>query len=263
LHSPEELKLLISESVRGGLLQQVQQELVARVINIGERRIGDIMTPRPEVEWVDADDSREEILRTIRNSPHEQLLVCQGTVDQTLGIVLKKDLLDQALDEAPLDPMALIREPLVVPEGMPIFPVLEQFKKQPVRLALVVDEYGGLEGVVTQTDLLEAIAGDLPDAVDEEPDIVEREDGSLLMDGMIAAHDAFDRLGLSLATEHVGFHTLAGFVLHRLARIPVAGDHFAWKGWRFEVVDMDGRRIDKVLVSRNPTCDGDRELERS
>jgi CBS domain containing-hemolysin-like protein len=172
--------------------------------------------------------------------------VCQGAVDNTLGMVLKKDLLDQALDGVPIDPMTCIREPLVVPERMPIVRVFEQFKRQPIRLALVVDEYGGLEGVVTQTDLLEAVAGDLPEVANEEPDVVERDDGSLLMDGMMPAYDALNRLEVSMMTDRTGFHTLAGFIIHRLGRIPTAGDHFVWEGWRFEVVDMDGQRIDKV-----------------
>jgi CBS domain containing-hemolysin-like protein len=185
-----------------------------------------------------------------RNSRHEQVLLCQGAVDETIGIILKKDLLDQALDGVPVDPMAQIREPLVVPETMPIVRVLEEFKKRPVRLALVVDEYGSLEGIVTQTDLLEAIAGDLPEAMDEQPDVIDREDRSLLMEGMMPAHDAADRLGISLGDERGDFHTLAGFVLHRLARIPAPGDKFVYQGWRFEVVDMDGQRIKQLLVSR-------------
>lgn len=256
LHSPDELRLLISESARAGLLQEVQHEVVDRAIGIGQRPIGDIMTPRPDVDWVDADDSREEMLRIIRNSPHEQILLCRGAIDNTLGIVLKKDLLDQALDGAPIDPMASIREPLVVPERMTIVRVFEQFKRRPTRLALVVDEYGGVEGIVTQTDLLEAVAGDIPESADEEPDVVERGDGSLLMNGMMAAYEALDRLGIPMLSEHVDFHTLAGFVIHRLGQIPATGDHFTWRGWRFEVVDMDGQRIDKVLVSRAEPDDG-------
>jgi len=120
------------------------------------------------------------------------------------------------------------------------------------RLALVVDEYGSVEGIVTQTDLLEAVAGDIPESADEELDVVERGDGSLLMNGMMAAYEALDRLGISVMTEHAGFHTLAGFVIHQLGRIPATGDHFVWRGWRFEVVDMDGQRIEKMLVSRTP-----------
>jgi CBS domain containing-hemolysin-like protein len=163
--------------------------------------------------------------------------------------VFKKELLDQALDRGPVDPITTMHEPLVLPEQTPIVRVIEQFKRRPVRLALVVDEYGDLQGIVTQTDLLEAIAGDLPEALNEEPDVVERADGSLLMEGMMPAYDALDRLGLAGLQENSGFHTLAGFVIHQLGHIPDTGAHFDRDGWRFEVVDMDGQRIDKVLVS--------------
>ena len=246
LHSPEELKLLVSASQEGGLLQEAQQELVERVLNIGDRRISDIMTPRVDVDWIDMDDDREETLRRIRNCRHGQLLVGKGSIDEPVGMVLKRNLLDQVLDGRPLDPLAVIREPLVVHEAMTIFKVLEQFKKAPVRLAMIVDEYGGLEGIVTQTDLLEAIAGNLPDVVGEAPEAIEREDGSLLIDGMMSAQDAFERLGIPPAEG--GFHTIAGFVLSRLGHLPVVGEHFDYEGWRFEVVDLDGRRIDKVLA---------------
>jgi CBS domain containing-hemolysin-like protein len=130
---------------------------------------------------------------------------------------------------------------------MRIFKVLEQFKKAPVRLATILNEYGGLEGIVTQTDLLEAIAGDLADVEGEEPDVVEREDGSLLIDGMMSAQDAFDRLDLRTRPPE-GFHTIAGFVVQQLGHLPKVGEHFVYEGWRFEVVDLDGRRIDKVLA---------------
>ena len=144
--------------------------------------------------------------------------------------------------------MAALREPLVVHEATPIFRVLEQFKKAPVRLAMIFDEYGALEGIVTQTDLLEAIAGDLP-SVGEEPDVVERADGSLLINGMMPAEDAFNRLGLRTRPEEGDFHTVAGFVLGQLGHLPEVGEHFDYEGWRFEVVDLDGRRIDKVLAT--------------
>ncbi|RCS22900.1 HlyC/CorC family transporter [Phyllobacterium salinisoli] len=249
LHSPEELKLLIAASQEAGLLQQAQKDVVERVFNIGDRRISDIMTPRMEVEWIDADDSREEILRTIRECRHEQLLVGRGDVNEPLGMILKKDLLDLVLDGRPLDPMAVIREPLIVHEGMPVFRVLERFKSAPVRMAIVIDEYGSLEGIVTQTDLLEAIAGDLPDVDGEEPDVVEREDGSLLIDGMMPAYDAFRRLGVQ-RPEDGDYHTIAGFALFQLGHLPDPGEHFNYGGWRFEIMDMDGRRIDKLLTSR-------------
>lgn len=202
------------------------------------------------MEWIDADDSPDEILRTIRDCRHEQLLVGRGDIDEPLGMILKKDLLDQVLDGKPLDPMAVVRDPVVVHEATTIFRVLDQFKRAPVRLAIVIDEYGSLDGIVTQTDLLEAIAGDLPATEDEEPDIVEREDGSLLIDGMMPAHEAFERLGFRSRPGDGDFHTVAGFALSRLGHLPETGERFEHDGWRFEIVDMDGRRIDKLLARR-------------
>jgi putative hemolysin len=247
LHSPEELKLLIAASQEAGLLQPAQQELVDRVLSIGNRRITDIMTPRVDVEWVDADDDRKEILKRIRACRHEQLLVGKGTIDEPIGMIVKKDLLDQVLDGKALDPMTVLRQPIALHEAMPVFRALEQFKRAPVRLATILDEYGVLQGIVTQTDLLEVIAGELPEVEGEEPGIVERADGSLLIDGMMSAQDAFDQLGFKLRPEG-DFHTVAGFALSELGHLPEAGETFDYEGWRFEVVDLDGRRIDKVLA---------------
>ncbi|MCI0598965.1 MAG: hemolysin family protein [Beijerinckiaceae bacterium] len=255
LHSPEELKLLVQASQEAGILHHAQQEVVVRVLNIGERPIGDIMTPRPEVEWIDTNDDRDESLRIIRECRHQQLLVGSGGIDEPLGMVSKKDLLDQVLDGKELDPMAVIREPLVVLESTPTFKVLERFKQSPVRLAIIVDEYGSMQGIVTQTDLLEAIAGDLPDVEGEEPSIIERKDGSLLIDGMMPAHDAFERLSMKTPPEDGDFHTIAGFALFQLGHLPVPGETFAYEGWRFEIVDMDGLRIDKLLAQREPAGD--------
>jgi putative hemolysin len=255
LHSPEELGLLVAESQEAGLLHRAQQEVVQRVFDIGDHDIADIMTPRVEIDWIDADDPHEEILRTIRECQHEQLLVGRrGSIDEPLGMILKKDLLDQVLDGKSLDPMAGVREPLIVHDATPIFRVLEQFKRAPVRLAIVVDEYGSLVGIVTQTDLLEAIAGDLPDVEGEEPDIVVRQDGSLLIDGMMPAHEAFARLGFGSRSAEGDFHTIAGFALSQLRHLPEVGEQFSYGGWRFEIVDMDGRRIDKLLAGRESTA---------
>ena len=251
LHSPEELKLLVQASQDAGILQDVQEEVMVRVLNIGERRVGSIMTPRPEVDWIDADDSRDDMLRTIRSCRHEQVLVGRGSIDQPLGMVLKADLLDLALDGHALDPLAIIREPLVVPEAMPILAALGRFRQTPARLAIVLDEYGSLEGIVTRTDLLEAITGDLPDAEGEEADIVEREDGSLMIDGLTPVEDAFDGLKIS-ARPHGDFHTIAGFALAHLAHLPEIGEAFTYQGWRFEVLALDGRRIDKLIAHREP-----------
>jgi len=250
LHSPEELKLLVQASQEGGILHHAQHEVLVRALNIGERPIADIMTPRLDVDWIDTNDSREEILRAIRECRHRQLLVGKGSIDEPLGVVSKKDLLDQVLDGQPLDPMAVIREPLVVLESTPAIKVLERFKQRPVRLATIVDEYGSLQGIVTQTDLLEAIAGDLPDVEGEEPDIVKREDGSLFIDGMMPAHDAFEHLGIKTPPEEGDFHTIAGFALSELGHLPETGEAFTYEDWRFEIADMDGLRIDKLLAQR-------------
>ena len=251
LHSPEELKLLVAASQEAGLLQHAQQQVVERVFNIGDRRIADIMTPRRDVDWIDADDTPEEVLRTIRECRHEQLLVGRGAIDEPLGMILKKDLLDQVLDGKKLDPVAAMKQPLVVHDSTPIFRVLDHFKKAPVRLAVVVDEYGSVNGIVTQTDLLEAIAGDLSDNEGEDPDIVEREDGSLLIDGLMQAHDAFGRLGFRLRSADGDFHTIAGFALAQLGHIPEVGEQFDYEGWRFEIVAMDSRRIQRISARRN------------
>jgi len=249
LHSPEELKILVAASGQAGLLHQAQQEVAERIFNLGDRRINDVMTPRPEIVWIDINDERSEILDTIRGCHHEQIVVSQGTVDNVIGVLRKKDMLDQILDGKELDPLALIQDALIVHETLPVLKVFDHFKEKPVRMAIIVNEYGSLEGIVTQTDLLEAIAGDIASVEDDEPEVVMREDGSLLMDGMMPVDEAFDRLQLTDKPTDADFHTLAGFALYRLSRIPVTGDHFDWEGWRFEIVDMDGLRIDKLLVT--------------
>ena len=251
LHSTAELNLLIQASQEAGLIREAQQEAVERIFSIGERKVRDIITPRHEVEWVDADDDREAILKAVRDCDHAQIVVSRSQVDEIVGVVRKQDLLNQVLDGHAIDVMAATQPPIVVHESLSILAVLEIFQAQPVRMAIVVDEYGSLEGIVTQTDLLEAIAGDIPE-IGDEPAVVEREDGSLLIDGMMPAGQAFERLAFSERPDTENFATLAGFVIFQLGRIPSAGDHFEAHGWRFEVVDMDGRRIDKVLATPRP-----------
>jgi putative hemolysin len=250
LHSASELKLLVAASQDAGLLQAAQEEVVMRALDAGNRRIGDIMTPRTEVDWIDFDDSYEEIVKTLRESRHEQLLVSRGSIDELVGAVSKKHLLNQLLAGSPLDLEAVIGKPLLVHEATPVFKVLDEFKQAPVRLAVIVDEYGGLEGIVTQADLLEALAGELPEAEGGQPDIQERGDGSLLIDGLAPAGDIFNRLALVAPVSSSRFHTIAGFALAQLGHLPVAGEKFTYEGWSFEIVDMDGRRIDKLLARR-------------
>lgn len=264
LHSTEELKLLVAASRDGGLVESAQQEVVERAFGMGERRVRAIMTPRHDVHWIDANGTLDDLLRAIRQSRHEQVVVARGTLDKVLGVLRKQDLLDLHLDGKLPAPgtgghssealLSAVREPLVVHDGATVLQVLETFKNRPVQMALIVDEYGAFRGVVTQGDLLEALAGDIPDANDEAA-VMRRDDGSFLVDATLSIQDTFDHLGMGKMPEDgTEYRTLAGFVLSRLGRVPAAGDHFEWDNAgdvrRFEVVDMDGHRVDKVLVSK-------------
>src|SRR5699024_5638324 len=249
-HSPEELKLIVAASHEAGFLHETQQELAERVLTIGSRRIGDIMTPRLDIDWIDADDDPERILRTLYESPHEQLPVGRGDLDELEGVVLKKDLLHQVLDGQTLNPLAAIREPKVIHEMTLVVRVLEQFKQMPAALAILTDEYGHVEGLVTQTDLLEVVAGELDEGEDEGREIIEREDGSLLIDGLVPAHEVFQRLGLREIPTDAAYHTFAGFVLAQFERLPLPGDVLVHQGWRFRIVNMDGTRIDKLHATQ-------------
>ena len=231
-------------------MEPQQQEVLNRVLSMGERRVGDIMTARPSIAWVDAELPSEQLLKKVRDTDYEQLLLCRGAIDEVVGILRKEDLFDALHDGEAPDVAKIARPPLVVHDTSTVLAVLGHFKRQPVHMAVVIDEYGDLQGIVTQTDLLEAIAGHMPDAEGEEPDFIRRADGSLLIDGLTPVYEAFELLGVKVPDEETDFHTLAGFALARFGRIPAAGDIFDWEGWHFEVMDMDGRRIDKLLVSR-------------
>jgi CBS domain containing-hemolysin-like protein len=252
LHSPDELKLLVAETRRAGLLQRAQQEVVERTFNLGARRVRDIMTPRPDVEWLDAEDDLRTMLGAIRRCQHEQILVSRGHIDEVVGVLAKNALLDRMLDGGEPDPLALVEEPLILHEATPILKVLEQFKTRPVSMAIVTDEYGTLGGILTRTDLLEAIAGELRDEDDDEPDLVVLGDGSILVDGLASVAAVFDRLGIRRWPDVRDFNTIAGFALQEFGRIPDAGEHIDWEGWRFEIVDRDGNRIDKLLATKLP-----------
>ncbi len=261
LHSTEELKLLVAASREAGLVEQAQQEVVERAFGMGERRVRTIMTPRHDIYWVDADGAPEAMLKGVRGSRHEQVVVASGTLDKVIGVLRKQDLLDLHLDGKLLPDkdgngtailLAALREPLIVHDGATVLQVLETFRNRPVQMALIVDEYGALRGVVTQTDLLEALAGEIKD--DDELDVIRRDDGSFLVDATLGIQDAFEQLGIArIPDDSSEYRTLAGFILRRLGHIPAAGERFEWDSAgdvrRFEVVDVDGHRIDKVAVS--------------
>jgi putative hemolysin len=213
------------------------------------------MTPRTEIAWLDLEEPLEENLRIIQTSQHSRFPVAQGSLDNVVGILAAKDLLVQRLSNQPIDLQSLLQPPLFVPESTEALKVLEMFRRSGVPLALVIDEYGGLQGMVTTNDVLAAIVGDFSSVGQPyEPQAVEREDGSWLFDGMLQIDEFKDILDVDGLPEEdrAGYSTVGGFMMSQLGSIPSAGDHFIWGKWRFEVVDMDGRRVDKVLVAPVP-----------
>ncbi|MBE9128241.1 MULTISPECIES: hemolysin family protein [unclassified Coleofasciculus] len=247
----EEIKILIQQGTDAGMFEEVEQDIVQRVFGLGDRRVSALMTPRPDIIWLDLDDTSEVNRNKIIGSSHTRFPVCQGSIDNVLGVVQVTTLLGRCLVGHPLDLTACLKQPLFVPESTRALRVLELFKKSGPHLALVVDEYGVIQGLVTLNDLLEALVGDIPSVDDrDEVQAVQREDGSWLVDGMLSI-DEFRRLFKieELPGEQRGnYHTLGGFVITHLGRIPAAAEHFEWGGLRFEVMDMDGNRVDKVLV---------------
>jgi putative hemolysin len=250
----EEVRMLIAEGTRTGVFERQEREMIERVLRLADRPVRAIMTPRLELVWLEVEAGPDEVARTIRESGHSRYVVGKGSLDDVLGVVHVRGLLEDCLAGRPLDLRTALRPMTVVPDTTPVSRALESLRQARVSMALVVDEYGEVEGVVTVEDVLEALVGDMPERrLDEEPAIVRRGDGSMLMDGMLAVDEVKLALGLDSLPEEESYHTLAGFILAQLGRVPAEGEAVAYGGWRFEVVDMDGRRIDKVLV-RGPAA---------
>ncbi|MBI2239309.1 MAG: HlyC/CorC family transporter [Magnetospirillum gryphiswaldense] len=248
----EEVKAMIAEGTQSGVFEPQEQELLSGVMRFGDRRIRGIMTPRNEMVSIDLDWDQDRIIQVMKDSPHSRLPVYRGNSDNILGVVQAKDLLNIFLSGQELRLEDAVKPVQVVHDNSPALMVLDTLKDSLIHMALVVDEYGSVEGIVTAADILSAILGGLSEhGVDYEGAIVARQDGSWLVDGSVAVDVARDRLNCRvLVDEDSDYDTMAGFILSKSRAIPSAGDHFTWQGWRFEVVDMDGRRIDKVLVSR-------------
>jgi putative hemolysin len=247
----EEITLMLREATAAGHFQAAETAIVQMVFRLGDRRVSAVMTPRTQVEWIDLTDSEAENRRKIIDSDYSRFPVVEGGSQQVIGILQVKDLLAKALGGQPLDIRSAVRPPLYVPNTVTALRALEIFKKSGEPMALVVDEYGDFEGVVTLHDILQSLVGDIAEPGEHaDPTVVRRDDGSWLVDGMMALDEVKDLTGLAqLPGDETGdFHTLGGFMMARINRIPSVGDHVLVDGFRFEVVNMDGRRVDRVLI---------------
>ena len=250
----EEIRMLVEQGAQAGIIEEVERDMVESVFLLGDRPLDAIMTPRPEIVWLDVNMPDDQIRHVVKSSSHSRFPVCDGPLDKALGLVRAKDLLANCLAGERLKLREVMQEPLFAPENAQALQVLERFRETGIHLAMLVDEYGGIEGLVTSFDILEAIVGDIP-TMDEinQPPIIQRSDGTWLVDGLISVDDfkrAFD-IG-SLPGEGM-YQTLAGFVIYMLGSLPAPGNHFGYAGIRFEVADMDGRRVDKVVLKMGPT----------
>ena len=244
----EEIHDLIEQGEKSGAIHATERDMIEGVLDLADRAVRTIMTPRPDVVWIDLDDAKDATLRKLRECHHAQLLVSRGSIDEIAGVVSKQDLLDQYLGNGSLDLESALHKPLIVHEGASILRTLDLFRKTPVHSAVIVDEYGSIQGIVTRTDLLEAVAGDLPNiSAEPEPKVERRDDGAFLIDATIPISEVADLLGLH-GLPHGDYLTLAGFVLSQLEHVAQADAQFTWGRWRFQIADMDGHRIDKVLV---------------
>ena len=243
----EEIKAMISEGSEHGSIEEDEKEIIERVFHLGDRNITSLMTHRTEIVWLDIKDTIQDVKTKLPEIIYSTYPVCDGTIDEIKGLVYVKDLL-KASPETTLD--KLLKPALFVPENNKAYQLLEKIKTSKIHACFIVNEYGTMEGMITLNDIVEAIVGDVPHAGQEEYEIVKREDGSFLVDALIQFYDFlsyFDRADWMNEGEHE-FDTLAGFTLHELKHIPATGEQFDWKDFQFEIIDMDGQRIDKILV---------------
>lgn len=246
----EEIKTIVAEAETAGVIETGERKMIAGVLRLGDRAVRGVMTPRTDVDWIDINASQESIRHCLINSPHSRLPVAEGHPDNMLGVVQARELLAATLREEPLDIRAHIRKAPIIPDTLDALDALEVLREAEVPMALVHDEYGHFDGVVTPADILDAIAGAFrSDEHEEEPEAVMREDGSWLLAGWMPADEMADQLGISLP-ERRDYETVAGLVIGELQHMPETGEAVEALGWRFEVIDLDGRRIDKVLASR-------------
>ncbi|HVF37574.1 MAG TPA: hemolysin family protein [Sphingomicrobium sp.] len=247
----EELHLVVAEAQTAGVLEESERAIISGIVRLADRPVREVMTPRTDIDWIDIGCGKDDIRAALASTPHSRLPVAQGSVDNIIGVVSTRDMLTALLDGQELNLSALTRAAPVIPDLMDAMDALAVLRSAEVPLALVHDEYGHLDGIVTPGSLLAALAGAFAHDLDEgdEPPCVEREDGSWLVSGSANADVLADRVGVNMSADR-DYSTVAGFALSVLKRIPKTGETFKFDGYKFEVVDMDGRKIDKLLVSR-------------
>lgn len=250
--SSHEMSAVLQQAAMGDVLTPVEKEMLRGVLNLNDRPVSTIMTPRTDIEWIDIAETPEQMKGHIIESPRARLLVCENDIDNVLGVLRKEDYLLKLSKMPEPSITKIMQEPLFVHETTAVLKLLESLKKRHNDVAVVIDEFGGTKGVVTHIDLLEAIAGEFPDHDDPKPDIgiTAQADGSYLLDGMASIYDVRDHTGLDYDPEG-NFATIAGFILHETGRFPNEGERLEWNGWLMEVLQMDGKRIGKVRLSRS------------
>ena len=247
----EELHLVVAEAQTAGVLEESERAIISGIVRLADRPVREVMTPRTDVDWVDVSTSSDDLRAALKDTPHSRIPVADGSVDNIVGVIQTRDLLEALLDGRELNLRELTRSAPVIPDLMDAMDALVVLRSADVPLALVHDEYGHFDGIVTPGSILAALAGTFAHDVEEgdEPDLFEREDGSWLVSGAASADVLSDRLGVNMPHDR-DYSTVAGFALSVLKRLPQTGEAFAHDGWKFEVIDMDGRKIDKLLVSR-------------
>lgn len=251
LVTEEEIKVLVRQGAEAGMFEVAEQDMVERVFRLGDQQMSGLMTPRLDIIWLDLNDSAEINRCKMIESSHSRFPVCQETLDNVLGVIHITDVLNRSLAGEPIDLASLLRQPLLIPETTHALRVLELFKQTGMHIAMIVDEYGVIQGIVTLNDVMEMIIGDIPSSDEpEEADAIQREDGSWLLDGLIPIDELKELFDLDTlpGEERGNYQTLGGFIITQLGHIPKSSDHFDWENFRFEVMDMDGNRVDKVLV---------------
>lgn len=263
----EEIKIMIQEGIEDGTIEKEEEDIIKRVFRLDEQKVDMLMTPEKDIVWIDIEDDIAITKGKIIESERSIFPVAEGDLDNLLGVVQTKDLLSSIFKEEDLDIKRYLKEPLMVPENLPSLDILKLFKEnlKYVHIALVVDEYGSIEGLITLNDILEGIVGDIP-GIDEtdEPTVKERKDGSWLIDGGYSVDkfkDLFEVDELPDEKED-NYNTLAGFILSYLNKIPETGETFSWENFDFEIIDMDGRHIDKILVIKKETLEIEEEKEK-